>query len=475
MFFRRKNNLDGLDLMILGGGSAAFAAAIRASELGARVALAEEGLIGGTCVNRGCLPTKNLLHAAERYHQYARNSFPGLPAGREQARFREVIRQKDELVEHSRKSKYWDILEAYPGIQYYPHRARFLSPHEVEVDGKVIRAGRFILATGASPAPLPIEGMDRVDSLTYQEALELQEPPASLVVIGGGPIGLELGQFFARFGCRVTILEALPHIAPNEEEEISTLLEGYLREEGIEILTGARVQRVGRRDGQVVILAEAGGQKREFLAEKLLLAAGLKPNTAGLGLEAAGVEVDRRGAVVVDATLRTTARQIWAAGDVTGQLMLVTVAAHQGIVATENALRKKGRRAEEISRIPHAIFTSPQVASVGLKEKEARERGLKVKATAVPFEWVPKAAAMRDPRGLIKLVAEEGSYRILGVHLLCHEAADLIMLGTLAVRHGLTVGDLIRSLFVYPTLSEAYKLAALAFKKDITRLSCCAE
>lgn len=470
-FWRRK--AGDFDLIVLGGGSAAFAAAIRAAELGASVAIAEDGVIGGTCVNRGCLPTKNLLYAAERYHLYRHNSFPGLPTGQEPVQFRDIINQKDALVEEMRQHKYWDILAAYPSIKYHPDKAHFLSPHEVQIGEEVLRAEKFIIATGASPASLPIPGLQDIPALTYKEALELSELPTSLLVVGGGPIGLELGQMFSRFGSRVTILEMMSRIAPLEEEEISHTLAQALTEDGIEIHTAARVLQAQRRNGSGRLVAEIAGNLREFAAERVLLAAGLKPNTADLHLAAAGVKTDPKGAVVVDEELRTTARHIYAVGDVTGRLMLVTVAAYQGGIAAENALRGKKEKMEYMA-IPHAIFTAPQVASVGLKEQEAREKGVKVETTTLPFTLVPKAGAVRDTRGVLKMVVDASTYRILGVHIVAPDAADLIHLGTLAIRHKLTVGDLIRMVFVYPTMTEVYKIAALSFKKDVTKLSCCA-
>lgn len=472
MLFGNKAKGD-YDLVVLGGGSAAFAAAIRAAELGARVAVAEEGAIGDTCVNRGCVPSKNLLYAAERYHDYQRNGFAGLPQGREAANFAEVITQKDNLVEGLRKAKYWDILEAFPQIKFLPHRAAFVSPNEVSIGDQTVTAAHFIIATGASPARLPVPGLERTPHLTYKEALDLKQLPQSLLVIGGGPIGLELGQMYARFGSELTILEALPHIAPLEDEDISEALKNYLTEEGLRIFTSVKVTQVEPVEGGVRIEALVDGKSAEFFAERLLLAAGLKPNTRDLGLDRAGIEHDARGAVVVDDQLRTTAKNIWAAGDVTGQMMLVTVSAMEGGIAAENAL-SNARRRIDLTHVPHAIFTSPQVASVGLRERDAKASGRKILTAKLPFEHVPKAAAVRDTRGLLKLVVDGRNYRVLGAHLVAAEAADLIHIGVLAVQQGLTVGDLLRTTFVYPTLAEAFKIAALSFKKDVTKLSCCA-
>jgi mercuric reductase len=474
MFFGRKTGKNGTDLVVIGGGSAAFAAAIRAADLGAKVAVCEAGTIGGTCINRGCLPSKNLLHAAELYHSYRHAKFPGVPTGRESASLSDIINQKDQLVEAMRKAKYDDVLAAYPAIQFHPQRAAFVSPHEVALaDGQRLRCDRFVIATGASAMRAPLQGLDSVPYLTFQEALDLKEQPRSLLVIGGGFIGLEIGQFFSRLGTKVTVLEMLPKILPPEEDEISAALKRFLEAEGIEIYTGSQVQALRQENGQPVAAVSVNGERRQFRADQLLLAVGFKPNTNNLGLEAAGVKVDKRGAIEVDDELRTSARHIFAAGDCTAKLMLVTTAAYQGMVAADNALQN-AREKIDYDTIPHAVFTDPQVASVGLREPDARPRGFKVECKTLHFEHVPKAGAVRDTRGLIKIVADARDYRILGVHICAPQAADLIHLGAVAVRHKLTVGDLIRMVFVYPTLSEAYKLAALSFKKDISKLSCCA-
>lgn len=471
---KHREDGNGFDLIILGGGSAAFAAAIRAAELGAKVAIAEEGVIGGTCLNRGCFPTKNLLHAAELYHLYGHNQFPGIPSGSDAISFGDVIKQKDDLVEEMRGKKYWDVLDAYPDIKYYPHKVRFVSPDQVEVGEEVLKGDKFIIATGVSPKIPPIPGLQEADYLTYKEALELEFLPDSMVIIGGGPIGVELGQMYARFGTKVTILEALPRIISTEEEEISHALKSYLEEEGMEIWTKASVESVKQNGEGVLVSANVDGNQKEFRAQKLLIAAGMSPNTGELNLEATGVEVDDKGAVKVDDHMRTTARHIWAIGDVTGGLILVTVAANQGTIAAENAIGRAKIKVD-YSAAPHAIFTTPQVASVGLKEAEAVEKGLKIQTTVIPLEYVPKAAAIRDTRGLVKLVVGDPSYQILGVHMLSAQAADLIHIGVLAVKHKLNVGDIINTTFVYPTMAEALKIAALSFRKDVTKLSCCAE
>lgn len=464
---------DDLDLMVIGGGSAAFAAAIRAAELGAKVGVAEYGVIGGTCLNRGCLPTKNLLYAAERYHLYGQNSFPGLPHGSDAISFRDIVGQKDALVTQMRKQKYLDVLEAFPAIQYFPHRAQFVDDHHVQVNGKSVSAEYFLVATGASPSAPPIPGLKESGYISYKESLDLDKLPARMVIIGGGAIGLEIGQMYARFGTQVTILEALPRIAPMEEAEISEALKKYLSEEGIEIHTGAVVLRVENHLLGKKVLAEIDGKPEEFCCDQLLVATGLRPNTENLSLEKVGVAHGGQGAIAVDEELRSNIRHVWAAGDVTGQMMLVTVAAYEGGLAAENALLKAHNKMA-FDAVPHAIFTDPGVACVGMKESVARASGRKVLTTVVPFEHVPKAGAIRDTRGLIKMVVDAKDYTILGVHILGPEAPDLIHLGVLAIQNKMTVGDVIRTVFVYPTMAEAFKIAAISFKKDVTKLSCCA-
>ncbi|MDE3180611.1 MAG: mercury(II) reductase [Acidobacteriota bacterium] len=471
--FGVKKNYD-LDLMVIGGGSAAFATAIRAAEIGARVGIAEAGVIGGTCLNRGCLPTKNLLYAAARYHLYSKNSFPGLPHGSDPLNFPALIQQKDELVQEMRKQKYLDVLEAFPSIRYFPQRARFLSERRVRVGDEEISAEKFLIATGAAPVIPPIAGLEPSGYITYKESLELKKLPESMVVIGGGAIGLEIGQMYARFGTRVVILEALNRIAPGEEPEISDALKKYLSEEGIEIVNNAQVTRVEvGLGGEKRVSAEVDGASVKYCGEQLLVATGLRPNTEDIGLDKVGVKRTPQGSVIVNDELRTTAPHVWAAGDVTGRMMLVTVAAYEGALAAENAVLNRHDKMR-YDAVPHAIFTSPGVASVGLKEEAARSLGKKVLTTVVPFGNVPKAGAIRDTRGLIKMVVDAKDYTILGVHILNDAAPDLIHLGVLAIQNKMTVGDIIRTVFVYPTLAEAFKIAAISFQKDVTKLSCCA-
>lgn len=462
-----------VDLMIVGSGSAGFAAAIRAAELGYSALMVERGTLGGTCVNVGCIPSKTLLRTAEAYHRATHSLFAGVRPRGADLDWRAVIGGKDELVTRLRREKYEQVLEAYPSIGLVRGQARLTPEASVEVDGRVYRPARVLIAAGASPYVPPFPGAAEVEVLTSTEALALSERPDSLIVIGGRYVALELAQLFARFGTRVTLLQRSDRILPDHEPEIAEALVGYLRDEGVEIRTSVEVLRL-RWDGEEkVVEARVGGEARTFRAAQILMATGRRPNTDGLGLEAAGVEVDERGAVRVDAAMQTANLRVYAAGDATGPPMLVYLAAAGGKRATENALlgqaRPLGRRA-----VPAVIFTDPQVATVGLTEAQARAEGIEVRTAVLPLTYVPRALAARDTRGLVKLVADAGNGRLLGAHILAAEGGEVIQTATVALRAGMTVQYLIGILFPYLTQVEGLKLAALAFDRDVGRLSCCA-
>ncbi len=461
------------DLMVIGAGSAGFAAAIRGAELGAKVALVEAGTIGGTCVNIGCVPSKTLIKAAELCYRSAYPKFEGLTACPPPSDWRRVVQQKDELVAALRQGKYVDVVKVYPNITLLRGRAELTGGRGVRVNGTAYSPGKVILATGAHPWAPPIPGLARAGYLDSTDALSLPSLPASLLVIGAGAIGLELGQLFSRFGVRVMILEGGPHVAAAEEPEIGKALTEYLAEEKIRLCTNVRITRVERTAGEYRIHAEIDGRPEVCIAERLMIATGRRPNTSDLGLEAAGITVGPRGEVVVDEHLRTANRDVYAAGDVIGEPAYVYVAAYAGGLAAENALTGAGRL-YDLTALPHVIFTDPQVASVGWTEAKARTEGKKVKTAVLRLTAVPRALAARDTRGLMKLVAEEETGKLLGAHVLADQAGEVIQAATLAVKFGLRVQDLVETFHPYLTMVEGLKLAALTFEKDVSKLSCCA-
>ena len=452
------------DLAIIGAGSAGISAAITAAELGARVALIGHGTIGGTCVNTGCVPSKNLIRATEAlYHAGTAARFRGVWAESYVEDWQAVTAQKDELVQALRRAKYADLLPSYVTVTYVEGQAR-VTEGGIAVDGNLIRADNIIIATGASPAVPPIPGIETVPYLTSTTALDLAVLPRSLLVIGGGYVGCELGQMFARAGVVVRIVDIVPILSAGEPE-ISTALAGYLREEGIALHEGVRPTAIRETARGVALDLSAGGKSETIEAEQVLVSTGRRPNTAGLGLEEAGIELLPSGGVKVDHQMRTTRAGIYAAGDVTGRDQFVYMAAY-------NALNGDGR-CYDTTAMPYVVFTDPQMASVGLTEAQAREQGLSVKTSVLSLDQVPRALAARDTRGLFKLVAEAGSGKLLGAHLLAPEGADSIQTAALAIKGGLTVGELAETIFPYLTTVEGLKLAAQSFAKDVAKLSCC--
>ena len=469
----RARSDEELDLAIVGGGSAGFAAAIRAADLGFFAAIIEGGALGGTCVNVGCVPSKTLIRAAEVHHRAGHHAFQGIHARPDRPDLGAVIAQKDALVAELQQAKYWGVLAAYPSVMLIQGKARFRPDGTLEVDGQLVRARKVLIATGARPWAPPIPGLDATPFLSSTEAQSLEALPETLLVLGGSAVGLELAQFFARMGTQVTVLEAMPRLVPSEDPDVGDALAAYLREEGLDVHAGVTVRRVSGKPGAYKVEAEVDGRSQVFEAEQLLVATGRRPSTAGLGLEEAGIELGKRGEVVVDQHLETSRKGVFAAGDVTGDPMFVYVSAYAGSLAAENALAEGGR-SYDLGVVPRVTFTDPAVASVGLTEAQARDRGLSAIVSKLPLAHVPRAIAARDTRGFIKLVADEKTNLLVGAHILAPEAGEMIQACAMAIRFGIRVDEIASMLHPYLTHAEGIKLACQTFKKDVAKLSCCA-
>lgn len=460
------------DLAVIGAGSAGFSAAITAAELGAQVALIGSGTIGGTCVNVGCIPSKTLIRAAETLHNArAAARFAGITAQAVVSDWRATVRQKDALVRELRQAKYADLLPTYNGISYREGAARLVDGG-VDVDGGRIIAGKIIIAAGARPAVPDIPGIEGVPYLTSTTALDLPELPKSLLVIGGGYIGAELAQLFARAGVTVTLV-CRSRLLPEAEPEIGEALTGYFADEGLTLITGINYRSIRRTASGIALTVARDGQDLTIHADQVLAATGRTPNTERLGLAEVGVKLSSKGGVIVDDRMRTTRAGVYAAGDVTGRDQFVYMAAYGAKLAAQNALNGNELR-YDATAMPAVVFTDPQVASVGLTEAAAHAAGHDARVSTIGLDQVPRALAARDTRGLFKLVADGASRRLLGAHVLAPEGADSIQTAALAIRQGLTFTDLADAIFPYLTTVEGLKLAALAFEKDVTRLSCCA-
>jgi mercuric reductase len=463
------------EIIVIGSGSTAFAAAIRAQSLGLRVRMIEKSVLGGTCINWGCIPSKTLIHGALFRHMAREGAALGLGTATDGVDFPPLYRHKDQVVNHLRQTRYLDVLKHSPGVEVVKGTATFAGPHTVRVEDQVFESERILIAAGGQPRVIPIPGLESTPYLTSRSALLLKSIPRSIVIIGGGVIAVELGQMYLRLGTRVTVLEHGPRILPMLEPEVVAALQEALLAEGIEIILGAAVCTVAEGGEGVVVEAETSGSSRTFTAEKLLLAVGTVPATAGLGLEKAGVEVNAKGFIKVDEQMRTSAPGIWAAGDVTGGLMIATAGARGGIVAVDNMVNPGCSCAVDINSVPMAIFTDPEAASIGYGEAAARKAGYSVAVNTIPAAAIPKAHVTGDTCGVVKIVADSTTGRILGVHLACRRGADIIGEAALAVRFRLTIDDLASTLHVYPSMAEGLRLCAQGFNRDLQRLSCCAE
>ncbi|HEY5513701.1 MAG TPA: mercury(II) reductase [Geomonas sp.] len=466
---------EGPEIIILGSGSTAFAAALRAQAKGARPIMIEKSVLGGTCINWGCIPSKTLIHAALFRHQAELGARLGLGTRAGALEFPRLDAHKFAVVGQLRQTKYLDVLNKVPGLTLLKGDARFLAPDTIQVGERILKGNRFLIATGGYPRIPAIAGLEQVPYLTSKSALLMKTPPASLTVVGGGVIALELGQMFSRLGVRVTILEHGDRLLPAVEAEPVQALRDALEAEGMEIVVNATICSVSAHEGMTRVEAQVDGVARHFVSERILLAVGTAPASSGIGMEQAGVLLDDRGFIKVDRELRSSAPGIWAAGDVTGGMQIATVGAREGIAAVDNMLDAGCRCALDYNSIPMAIFTDPEVGTVGYGEAAARQAGFDVTCHTIPASAIPKAHVTGELRGAIKIVAEKGSGRILGVHLSLHRGADVINEAALAVRFRLTVAQLAETLHVYPSMGEGLKLCAQGFRRDLERLSCCAE
>ncbi|MFC0159130.1 MULTISPECIES: mercury(II) reductase [Mameliella] len=467
------NGNGNYDLAVVGAGSAGFSAAITAAEDGARVALIGHGVIGGTCVNVGCVPSKAMIRAMEVMHApRAAKRFDGIEAEARITDWAAVVRQKQALVDDLRVAKYIDVLPQHNGIAYLKGAARFAENGQLTIDGDPVSAGKIVLATGSRPHVPDIPGIGGVRYHDSTSILELNTLPSSLIVIGGGYIGVELVQVFARAGARVTIVTRRG-LLPEAEPEIGEALASAFEAEGIAVRTVTSYSRVTQTDGGIALTVQTDGGEETLRADELMLATGRVPNTERLALSRAGIETNGRGGIKVDDRMRTSRAGVYAAGDVTGRDQFVYMAAYGARLAAKNALNGDSLVYDN-STMPAVVFTDPQVASVGLTETAAKTAGHDVRTSILPLDAVPRALAARDTRGLIKLVADGPSKRLLGAHILAPEGADSIQTAAMALKAGMTYEELGAMIFPYLTTVEGLKLAAQTFEKDVAALSCCA-
>jgi mercuric reductase len=462
-----------LRVAILGSGAGAFAAAIRAAESGAKVTLVERGLTGGTCVNVGCVPSKIFIRAAHVAHVRRVSPFDaGISTASPAIDRGTLLAQQQARVDELRSAKYENILKNNPAIELVRGTGRFKDANTLTValEGGGVRDlpfDRALIATGAQAAIPPIPGLAGTPYWTSTDALASDVIPARLAVIGSSVVAVELAQAFARLGSEVTML-ARSTLLFREDPLVGEALAHALEADGVRVLTHTQATDVAYRNDEF-LLATPGG---ELSADRLLVATGRTPNTADLGLELVGVELGARGAVVVDASLRTTVPHIFAVGDCTNQPQYVYVAAAGGTRAAVNMTG--GDAVLDLSVVPGVVFTDPQVATVGYSEMEAHLASIETEVRVLTLDNVPRALVNFDTTGFVKIVAEAGTGKLLGVQAVCAEAGEIIQTAALAIRGGMTVQDLAGQLFPYLTMVEALRLCAQTFFKDVHELSCCA-
>ena len=471
---RRGNGGDGRHVAIIGSGSAAFAGAIRAAEGGARVTIIEAAeVIGGTCVNIGCVPSKILIRAAQLAHWARAHPFAGIERLAPRIDRGPLLAQQQARVAELRQAKYQSILDADPNINLLRGTARFTDARTLIVaraDGttKTLTPDRILIATGSTPALPPVPGLADTPYWTSTEALAAAHIPERLVVLGGSVVGVELGQAYARLGAKVTIIERMPRLLPHDDAAVGETLKTIFEQESMRVVTGAGAEAVRYGGGRFEVAL--GGET--VVGDALLVATGRRPNTAALDLAAAGVATDENGAVVIDDRMRTSVEHVYAAGDCTDRPQLVYVAAAAGTRAAINMMG--GDAALDLSNLPAVVFTDPQVATVGLTEAETANQNIDADSRTLALENVPRALANFDTRGFIKLVVEKETGQLLGAQVVAADGGEIIQAAALALRNRMTLHDLTDQLFPYLTMVEGLKLAAQTFTKDVTQLSCCA-
>ena len=461
-----------LKVVIIGSGSASFAAALRAAEEGATVTIVEAGVVGGTCVNVGCVPSKILIRAAQMAHQQARHPFPAIDKRTPRIDRAALLTQQQGRVEELRYAKYEAILESNASITLVQGRARFIDAHTIEVSQagaapQRLTADRVLIATGRSPIIPGTPGLSATPYWTSTTALLADQTPEHLLVYGASVVALELAQAFLRLGSKVTLI-ARSTLLSKEDPAISAGLQSALEAEGMRILIHTQIQTVSH-DGTAFHI-DTGAEKLK--GDRLLIATGRQAKTANLGLVLAGVAVDSSGAVVIDEHMRTSVSHIFAAGDCTNQPQYVYVAAAAGTRAARNMMG--GDAVLDLTAMPAVVFTDPQVATVGLSEDQARAEGIEVDSRTLALENVPRALANFDTTGFVKLVTDKATGRLIGAQILSAEAGEMIQTAVLAVRNRMTVQELGDQMFPYLTMVEGLKLCAQTFFKDVKQLSCCA-
>jgi len=452
-------------LVVIGAGPGGYVAAIRAAQLGIKTAIVEREYFGGVCLNWGCIPSKTLLHVTELKRKIEESSRIGLMAEKVTIDLDKLRKHKETTVK--RLTGGVKMLLDKAGVKSFVGSARFLSPTKVEVTGDKTRteveAEHFIIATGARPMELPMLKQDGKVIVGAREMIDLPSVPSEMLVIGAGPIGVEMATVYQTLGSKVTIVEILDSVLPLLDTDTSAITEKALKKQGIKILLSSKVTKSEITGGKAKVTIESGGKTEEHTFNCILVAAGMIPNTADIGLDKAGVKLDAKGFVMVDKRMRTNVANIFAIGDVAGGILLAHKASHEGVAAVE-AIAGSAASADW-KGVPYAVFCDPEVAGIGLTEKEAKAAGRKVKVGKFPYNGVGKAVATLATDGFAKVISDAETDEVLGIHIVGPHAGDIIFAGTAMMELDCTADDIGHMMAVHPTLSEALMEAGLSANK----------
>ncbi|MCU7933816.1 MAG: FAD-dependent oxidoreductase [Candidatus Thiodiazotropha sp. (ex Dulcina madagascariensis)] len=453
------------NLVVIGGGSAGLVSAYIAAAVKAQVSLIEKHKMGGDCLNTGCVPSKALIRCSRILNQSRRAEEWGFDAIEVKYDFRNVMERVQRVVKavepHDSVDRYTGL-----GVDVIEGEARITSPYSVEVNGIELRTPHIIVATGARPFVPPITGVDKIDYLTSDNLWELRELPERLLVLGGGPIGCELSQAFARFGSQVTIVEMMPRLMIREDEDVAEMVAARFREEGINLLVGHKAVEFSQQDGEDLLICERDGESVKVPYDRVLIAVGRKPNTSGFGLEDLNVSLNPNGTIQTDAYLQASIPTIYACGDVAGPYQFTHTAGHQAWYAAVNSLFGAFRRFRvDYSVIPFATFTDPEVARVGLNEQEAIAQGIEYEVSRFDLSELDRAIAEGEAHGMVKVLTPPGKDRVLGAMIVGENAGELIGEFTAAMKQGFGLNKILGTIHIYPTLFEANKYVAGVWKR----------
>jgi len=453
------------NVVVIGGGSAGLVSAYICAVVKAKVALIEKNKMGGECLNTGCVPSKALIRSTSVISQIRRHKDFGLKNASVEFNFRDVMERVQRVIG---KIAPHDSIERYTklGVECMTGEAKIMSPHEVRVDGRVISTKNIIIATGGGPAIPKIPGLDKIKYLHTDNVWEIREQPKRLVIVGGGPIGSEIGQCFARLGTKVTIIQRAKQLLSREDDEIVKIMEEQFTKDGADLVLGAQPVEIKTNGSKKEIVVSHDGKQSSIEFDQILLAVGRRPNVTGFGLEELGVELNPKGAIKVDAFSRTNFKNIFACGDVTSPYQFTHMAAHQAWYCAVNALFQPIKKFKlDFTTIPWCTYTDPEIARVGYNEKEAKAANIPYEVTTYPLDDLDRAIADEEDLGMVKVLTPPGKDKILGVTICGYHAGDLLPEFVFARKHGYGLNSILGTIHTYPTMAEANKFAAGAWKK----------